>query len=97
MPQMKEQWFHHVNDANCCILPGDINDNGVGPDIADLIFLVNYMFKEGPEPPCWDTADINGNEAGPDIADIVYLVNYMFKQPAPAPLCGDIDPPTKNE
>jgi len=83
-----------IGSVSCCSIPGDINDNGVGPDIADLVYLVNYMFKQpAPGPPCWDTADVNNNGAGPDIADLVYLVNYMFKQPAPDPLCGHIDPP----
>jgi hypothetical protein len=76
-----------TSQTTCCSLPGDVNDNTAGPDIADLVYLVNYMFKQGPAPPCMDTSDINGNQAGPDIADLVYLVNYMFKQGA-APLCG---------
>ena len=57
---------------------GDIDGNGVGPDIADLVYLVNYMFNGGPEPPVIEACDVDGNGVGPDIADLVYLVNYMF-------------------
>ena len=32
--------------GNC----GDVNGNGAGPDIADLVYLVAYMFSSGPAP-----------------------------------------------
>ena len=28
----------------------DIDGNATGPDIADLVYLVNYMFNLGPAP-----------------------------------------------
>ena len=31
---------------------GDVNNNGTGPDVQDLTYLVNYMFKGGPAPVC---------------------------------------------
>ena len=76
--------------AGCCNLRGDIDHNGTGPDIGDLVYLVNYMFNGGPEPPCntpsYLEADVDGNGTGPDIGDLVYLVNYMFNGgPAPVP------------
>ena len=81
-----------IYSASCCVLRGDIDHNGAGPDIADLVFLVNYMFNGGPVPPCIEEADVNGDGAGPDIADLVYLVNYMFNGgPAPIP-CGQSAP-----
>ncbi|MFH1688036.1 MAG: hypothetical protein ABIE70_11030 [bacterium] len=80
-------------EIGCCEIRADINHDGAGPDIADLVYLVNYMFNGGQEPPCSEDgyfaeADANGDMAGPDIADLVYLVNYMFNGgPPPAP-CG---------
>ncbi|MFH1688343.1 MAG: S8 family serine peptidase [bacterium] len=75
--------------TSCCRLRGDIDHNGIGPDIADLVYLVNYMFGGGEEPPCMEEADVDGNGQGPDIADLVYLINYMFGGgPAPVP-CGE--------
>ena len=73
-------------DAICCALRGDVDHNGTGPDIADVVYLVNYMFSGGQPPLCSDEADIDGNMTGPDIADLVYLVNFMFNGgPPPVP------------
>jgi hypothetical protein len=58
---------------------GDVNNNEVGPDIEDLIYLVTYMFQDGPEPIDMTTTDVNGNGIGPDIEDLIYLVTYMFQ------------------
>ena len=81
-----------VGDAceSCCRIVGDIDHNGTGPDISDLVYLVSYMFSAGPEPPCSDNgfypeSDIDGNQAGPDISDLVFLVTYMFAS-GPAPV-----------
>ncbi|MFH1688086.1 MAG: hypothetical protein ABIE70_11285 [bacterium] len=71
---------------SCCIIRGDTNGDGVGPDIGDLVYLVNFMFNGGPEPSCefppntglFPEVDINGSGGVPDIADLVALVNYMF-------------------
>lgn len=80
--------------SECCLLRADINHDGVGPDISDLVYLVSYMFQGGPQPPCEDPvgsdyfpeADIDGNMTGPDISDLVYLVTYMFQSgPPPIP------------
>ncbi|MFH1687538.1 MAG: PQQ-binding-like beta-propeller repeat protein [bacterium] len=64
----------------------DINADGVGPDIADLVYLVNYMFNGGPPLAFPEAADMNNSGSGPDIADLVYLVNYMFNG-GPEPEC----------
>jgi hypothetical protein len=74
-----------VTYAPSC-LRGDINqDDGISA--ADIILLVNYVFKGGGPPPCSGTAgDVNcsGNITA---ADIIYLVNYVFKL-GPAPCTG---------
>jgi hypothetical protein len=71
----------------CCTLRGDVDDDGAGPNITDLIFLVRFMFQQGPEPSCMDATDVNGNGTEtPDITDLIYLVTFMFQQgPAPVP------------
>lgn len=62
-------------------------------DIADLIYLIDWMFSDaggtpddyGPPPPCPDEADIDGS-GGNDISDLVYLVDFMFSGgPPPVP------------
>ena len=73
---------------DCCTNRGDIDNNGTEePDIADLIYMVTYMFQEGPPPACMLAIDINGDELpDPDIADLMYLVTFMFQDgPPPAP------------
>lgn len=57
---------------------GDANSDG-SVTMADIVFLVNYLFKGGPKPdPLW-RGDANG-DCKVTIADIVYLVSYLFKQ-----------------
>ncbi len=63
---------------------GDVNDADGAIDIADLVYLVDYMFTGGPEPPIMCQADMNADGAI-DIADLVYLVDYMF-QGGPPPV-----------
>jgi len=57
---------------------GDINGSGAGPDIEDLVYLVDYMFNGGPAPIFMEAVDVNGDGSIADIADLVYLVDYMF-------------------
>ncbi len=68
-------------------LCGDIDGNGVGPDIADLVYLVDYMFNGGPAPTSPAASDVNGDGAQPDIGDLVYMVEYSFAG-GPPPACG---------
>ncbi len=79
-----------IRAERCCLEPlrGNV-DYSVGDiiDIADLVFLVDYMFNAGSPPPCNEEADMNGDGAI-DIADLVYLVDYMFSgglDPLPCP------------
>ncbi len=67
-------------------LCGDIDGNGSGPDIGDLVYLVDYMFNGGAAPPNPGSADVDGSGGAIDIADLVYLVDYMFNS-GPAPGC----------
>ena len=65
---------------------GDIDYSGEGPDISDLVFLVDYMFNDGPPPTVMEAADINNSGGDIDIADLVHLVDYMFTG-GPPPDC----------
>jgi hypothetical protein len=57
---------------------GDVNQDDVLTS-ADLIYLINYMFKSGPDPlPERSIADVNCS-GGLGGSDIIYLVNYVFK------------------
>jgi len=63
---------------------GDANANGT-VNLSDIIYLVNYVFKNG-VPPCPEKAgDANRNNFV-NLADIVFLVNHVFKgTAAPCP------------
>lgn len=64
---------------------GDVNGNGSGPNVSDLTYLVNYMFKGGAPPPVVEAADVNGNNVI-NVADVTYLVGYLFTG-GPTPVC----------
>lgn len=57
--------------------PGDITLDG-NVDIADLTYLVDYLFGGGPAPRVMELADVNGSGTDPDVADLVYLADYLF-------------------
>ncbi len=67
------------------IINGDVNDDSK-VDVVDVVFLTNYLFKSGPEPPHQAIyGDINC-DGEVTVADIVYHVNYIFKSgPPPCP------------
>jgi hypothetical protein len=55
---------------------GDCNGDGA-IDVADVMYLINYLFIGGPAPdPLW-FGDANCDEAV-DVADAMYLINYLF-------------------
>ncbi|MGE3165419.1 MAG: hypothetical protein AB7O52_10980 [Planctomycetota bacterium] len=70
------------------------SDNAV--DIGDPIFMLNYLFTNGPSPNCLDAADGN-NDSRIDIADPIFVLNWLFSGgpiiPQPYPQCGlDVGP-----
>ncbi|MCP4702971.1 MAG: S8 family serine peptidase, partial [candidate division Zixibacteria bacterium] len=56
---------------------GDL-DNSEDTDILDVVYLINYIYKDGPPPDPIEAAEINGIPP-PNILDIVYLINYIYK------------------
>lgn len=67
--------------SSCCVgIRGNVDGDALDEiTIADLVYLVAYMFSGGSEPPCLKEANINGDIFEEiDIEDLVYLVSYMF-------------------
>ena len=61
---------------------GDADDSGDDPNVADLVYLVDYLFKSGTAPFIIESGNVDGiiGGGGPvDVADLTYYVNYIFK------------------
>jgi hypothetical protein len=56
---------------------GDANADG-NTTVADVVYIINYLFRSGSEPIPLETGDIDGDNLC-QIQDAVYLVNYLFK------------------
>jgi len=63
---------------------GDI-DGQTGITILDVVYLINYLYKEGSDPDPLNAAEINGIPPI-SILDVVYLINYIYKE-GPDPNC----------
>ena len=82
-PLQEDENENGVGDI-CDYICGDIDNSKGEPNIADLVYLVDYMFGEpqGPAPEFMNAANVNGIEEI-DIADLVYMVEYMFNSGPP--------------
>ena len=79
--------------VSCCVNRGN-SDGTVGlggaVDVADLTYLVAYLFQSGPVPPCEPEGNVDGitGLGGPiDVADLTYLVAFLFQGGPPPPPC----------
>lgn len=59
------------------VLAGDVNKDYV-VTIADVLELVNFVFKSGSPPEPTEVGDVDGH-AAINSSDIIFLVNYVFK------------------
>ncbi len=59
-------------------LCGDVNNDAIGPNIADLTFLVSYLFSDGNPPPVPEAADVDG-QIGITVSDVTYFVSFLFR------------------
>lgn len=81
-------------EANPRFLRGDCNGDGdVAGSVSDAVYLLQYNFLGGAEPPCLAACDANGDGlvAG-QVSDAVFLLNFNFmggeQIPEPFPDCG---------
>jgi len=63
---------------------GDAN-NDAAINVADAVFLINYIFKNGPAPALTPAGDANC-DLETNVADCVYLINHVFNG-GPEPCC----------
>lgn len=71
-------------DASFLCRVGDADNSG-SINISDVIYLINYLFKGGPEPEPEIAGDSN-NDNKVTVSDVVYLINYLLKG-GPKPNC----------
>jgi len=64
---------------------GDANNDGL-VNVGDVVFIINYIFRDGAAPNPLKVGDANGN-CSIDVGDAVYLINFIFRD-GPAPLEG---------
>ena len=63
---------------------GDANADGT-VDLGDAIYILNYLFKSGPDPCPMEAGDAS-SDGVVDLGDAIYVLNYLFKG-GPAPSC----------
>jgi len=74
-------------------LEGDANDDGFVTS-SDIIYMVNHVFKSGPNPvPCAASGDATADGVLTS-ADIIWMVNYVFKSGIPPLDVCDLVPDT---
>jgi len=91
--------FAVLDTANVVIIDGSLTllfsflcgnidgDAGLTITIEDLVYLVQYMFVNGPDPNPIEAADVDCSGTL-DIGDLVYMVGYMFTGgPEPCASC----------
>jgi len=61
-------------------------DGGGTINLLDITYLINYLYKAGPEPESLIAADVNGS-GSVNLLDITYLLGYLYKG-GPAPACN---------
>jgi hypothetical protein len=56
---------------------GDVTGDGQ-INIGDVIYITNYLYKNGPIPDPLTKGDVNC-DGKIDLGDLVYLINYLYK------------------
>jgi hypothetical protein len=68
-------------------VPGDASGDSL-VTVADAVFLVNYLYRQGSEPCICEAADANG-DCLINLGDLVYVLGYLFRDgPDPLPGCA---------
>jgi hypothetical protein len=63
---------------------GDANGDE-SADVADAVYIINYVFQGGSPPDPIESGDANCDEDA-NVADAVYIINYVFNS-GPEPCC----------
>ena len=64
---------------------GDLTGDGQ-INLGDVVFLINYLYKDGPAPDPLEMGDVNC-DGEIELGDVVYLIDYLFRG-GPPPCSG---------
>jgi hypothetical protein len=70
--------------VSAAFICGDANNNEA-VNILDITYIINYVYKGGPQPDPLEAADVN-SDFTVNLLDITYLISYLYKG-GPAPYC----------
>lgn len=82
-PDQTDADGNDIGDA-CQHVCGD-PDGDENTNILDIVYMINYLYKNGPAPVSPNESDVN-SDSYINILDIVYLINYIYKN-GPEPTC----------
>jgi hypothetical protein len=60
-------------------------DGSQSINMLDILYLIAYLYKDGPTPDPAEVADVN-SDYSVDMLDILYLMAYLYKG-GPEPNC----------
>lgn len=72
------------NNLFTIFLAGDADGDGT-ITVGDVVYLINYLFINGPDPVPFEVGDVN-LDGVINTSDVVYLINYLFIN-GPPPEC----------
>ncbi len=76
-----------IGVADCCSVRGDVDHDSQSINISDLVYLIDFMFRGGPEPFCTQEVDVDGDNEDINVSDLVYLIDFMFQGGQPPAPC----------
>lgn len=65
---------------------GDANSDG-SVNLTDAVFILGYLFLQGPLPLCPDAADVDDSDTL-QLTDVITVLQYLFLQAPPPPAPG---------
>jgi uncharacterized protein (TIGR02145 family) len=68
-----------IGDAceSCCLKAGDAN-NDTKLNLSDVSYIINKLYRSGPDFPCRDQADANG-DTKVNLSDVSYIINKLYR------------------
>jgi len=81
-PDFEKGYLDIQQGFGCCVNIRGNADNSPEqePNVADIVYMVDFLFRGGPPPDCPMEADVDNLDGpGMNVADIVFLVDYLFR------------------